>query len=259
MIDDEHAIELRTFGRRKGRKASPRQAALKDTVLPRVALDLSAPYTVLLPSGRRCPEGADEGALARAAPARPPSTMASPPHGEKELPVWLEIGFGGAEHLIWQAKHNPDALLIGCEPFEDGVMKALDAIQSGAIENIRIHMGDARDVLRWLPEASIARAFVLFPDPWPKRKHQKRRLVNSQTLALLARVLKPGAELRFGTDIGDYARSALEAFQHEPRFKWLANTPADWRVRPADWPETRYEAKAEREGRRRYYFRFERV
>ena len=236
MIDDEQdiAIELRTFGRRKGRKASPRQAALKDTVLPRVALDLNAPF--LAPTGS------------------PPGSL---PEGAKQL--FLEIGFGGAEHLIWQAKHNPDALLIGCEPFEDGVMKALDAIQSGAIENIRIHMGDARDVLRWLPEASVTRAFILFPDPWPKRKHQKRRLVNSQTLALLARVLKPGAELRFGTDIGDYARSALEAFQSEPRFKWLADRPADWRIRPDDWPGTRYEAKAEREGRRRYYFRFERV
>lgn len=231
MSDDEHAIELRTFGRRKGRKASPRQAALKDTVLPRVALDLSAP------SGRLS-RGESEGATKN---------------------LFLEIGFGGAEHLVWQARHNPDVTLIGCEPFEDGVMKALDAIQSGPIDNIRIHMGDARDVLRWLPDASIARAFVLFPDPWPKRKHQKRRLVNPQTLALLARVLKPGAELRFGTDIGDYARSALEAFQREPRFKWLADRPADWRIRPADWPETRYEAKAEREGRRRYYFRFERV
>ncbi|MEQ1652987.1 MAG: tRNA (guanosine(46)-N7)-methyltransferase TrmB [Hyphomicrobium sp.] len=234
MTTDDHDLELRSFGRRKGRKASPRQAALLRDVLPRVALDLSAPSA----SGGRLDEGES-------------------PDAPKKL--FLEIGFGGGEHLVWQARHNPHATLIGCEPFEDGVMKVLDAIEQGPLDNIRVHMGDARDVLRWLPEASIARAFVLFPDPWPKRKHQKRRLVNPQTLALLARVMRPGAELRFGTDIGDYARSALEAFQREPRFKWLADRPADWRIRPTDWPETRYEAKAEREGRVRYYFRFERV
>ena len=234
MTTDNQDLELRSFGRRKGRKASPRQAALLRDVLPRVAVDLSKPF--LAPSG---------------------FPTVSRPEGAEQL--FLEIGFGGAEHLVWQAKHNPNITLIGCEPFEDGVMKALDAIEHGPLDNIRIHMGDARDVLRWLPDASIARAFVLFPDPWPKRKHQKRRLVNAQTLALLARVLKPGAELRFGTDIGDYARSALEAFQHEPRFRWLADRPSDWRIRPDDWPETRYEAKAEREGRVRYYFRFERV
>ena len=120
-------------------------------------------------------------------------------------------------------------------------------------------MGDARDVLRWLPEACIGRAFILFPDPWPKRKHQKRRLVNDLTLALLARVLKPGAELRIGTDIGDYARTLLLAVATEPRLRWQADGPEDWRVRPADWPQTRYEAKAERDGRRCYYFRFVRI
>jgi tRNA (guanine-N7-)-methyltransferase len=229
--DDDPSRDLRSYGRRKGRKASPRQAALLRDVLPKLALDLSAP------SGR-LPSGESEGANKK---------------------VFLEIGFGGGEHLIWQAKHNPDATLIGCEPFEDGVVKVLDCIDRDKIGNIRLHMGDARDVLRWLPEASIARAFILFPDPWPKRKQQKRRLMNAQSLSLLAHVLQPGAELRFGTDIGDYARSALEAFSQEPRFHWLADGPGDWRVRPADWPETRYEQKAEREGRIRYYFRFVRV
>jgi tRNA (guanine-N7-)-methyltransferase len=213
MPTENISFDLRSYGRRKGRKASPRQAALLRDVLPKVAVDLTSP----------------------------------PPQGGGE-PLFLEIGFGGGEHLIWQARANPNATLIGCEPFEDGVVKVLGAIEQ--------QMGDARDVLRWLPEASIARAFVLFPDPWPKRKQQKRRLVNPQTLTLLALVMKPGAELRFGTDIGDYARSALEAFAHEPRFKWLAERPTDWRVRPGDWPETRYEQKAGREGRRCYYFRF---
>ncbi len=231
LDDSNNPLELRSFGRRKGRKASPRQAALLRDVLPRVAVDLSSPS----PLGERVG-------------VRGPTSE-----------TWLEVGFGGGEHLIWQAQHNPGVTLIGCEPFEDGVMKVLAAIAQGPLTNIRIHMGDARDVLRWLPPASIARAFVLFPDPWPKRKHQKRRLVNAQTLSLLARVMKPGAELRFGTDIGDYARSALEAFASEPRFKWLAERPADWRIRQSDWPETRYEAKAAREGRVRYYFRFQRV
>jgi tRNA (guanine-N7-)-methyltransferase len=243
MTKDDLTLELRSFGRRRGRKASPRQAALLRDVLPRVAVDLSAPCPA--PSGRL-----------------PATTWKSPCRaGESEgaNEKWLEIGFGGAEHLVWQARHNPAVTLIGCEPFEDGVVKVLDVIDHDKLANIRVHMGDARDVLRWLPDGAIARAFILFPDPWPKRKHQKRRLVNPQTLALLARVLKPGAELRFGTDIGDYARSALEAFASEPRFTWLAERPSDWRIRPADWPETRYEAKAAREGRVRYYFRFQRV
>ena len=271
MTTDGHDLELRSFGRRKGRKASPRQAALLRDVLPKVAVDLTSPPPSGEAMARGFPlpislplkwgEGQGEG-RPLAQNILPPLTPAlSPLSAEtgRGGGVWIEIGFGGGEHLIWQAQHNPGVTLIGCEPFEDGVMKVLDAIAQGPLTNIRVHMGDARDVLRWLPEASIARAFILFPDPWPKRKHQKRRLVNSQSLSLLARVMKSGAELRFGTDIGDYARSALEAFASEPRFTWLADRPADWRIRPADWPETRYEAKAAREGRVRYYFRFERV
>lgn len=230
MSDDVDPRELRSFGRRRGRKLSGRQEALKRDLLPRVALDVSTPC------GRR-----DEGEL----------------HGAKE--TWLEIGFGGGEHLVWQSLHNASVTLIGCEPFEDGVVKVLSAIDEKKLSNIRLHMGDARDVLRSLPGASIGRAFILFPDPWPKRKHQKRRLLNGATLDLLARVMRPGAELRFGTDIGDYARSALLAFKQEPRFKWIASGPQDWRIRPDDWPETRYEQKAKREGRVCYYFRFERV
>ncbi|MBK9080544.1 MAG: tRNA (guanosine(46)-N7)-methyltransferase TrmB [Hyphomicrobium sp.] len=222
--------------------------------------------------GRRCPEGADEGAGCRYPDRQSTPSPQPSPHGESGRPapcgrldegesqsanqLWLEIGFGGGEHLLWQAEHNPQVTIIGCEPFEDGVVKVLTVLDQTKLSNIRLHMGDARDVLRWLPPASIDRAFILFPDPWPKRKHQKRRLVNRATLDLLARVMKSGAELRFGTDIGDYARSALLAFKAEPRFEWTAQAAADWRVRPDDWPQTRYEAKADREGRRRYYFRF---
>ena len=229
-MTDESTRELRSYGRRRGRKASERQDALKRDLYPRVAVDLSAPAPPGLLSGKES-EGVS-----------------------KDL--CLEIGFGGGEHLVWQAQHNPGAGFIGCEPFEDGVVKVLTAIDEQHLANIRLHMGDARDVLRWLEPQSVSRAFILFPDPWPKRKHRKRRLVNPGTLALLVRVMKPGAELRIGTDIGDYARTMLEAFRTQEAFRWQAESPQDWRLRPADWPQTRYEQKAEREGRCRYYFRF---
>lgn len=231
--DDEQSDtdELRSFGRRHGRPMSARQAKLWATVLPRVAIDLKS-----------------------AAPAGPAALF---PNAVSE--IWLEIGFGGGEHLIWQAEHNPRVGHIGCEPFRDGVIKVLDAIDTRAIANIRVHADDARDMLRWLPEGSITRAFVLFPDPWPKRKHLKRRLVNPTLLAALARVLRPGGQLRLGTDIGDYARTMLMAAQHETRLHWQAETANDWRQRPLDWPQTRYEAKAEREGRNSCYLQFERI
>jgi tRNA (guanine-N7-)-methyltransferase len=219
MIEDkgsEH--ELRSYGRRRGRKPSARQAALLRDGLLQITVDAA--------------EVAD-------------ASLA-----------WLEIGFGGGEHLLWQARHNPRALIIGCEPYEDGVIKVLSAIETEGLKNLRIHMGDVRDILRALPQGALDRAFILFPDPWPKRKHRKRRLVNSSLLELLARALKPGAELRIATDIGDYARTMLEAFRSEPRFAWQAESPADWRTQPADWVETKYEAKAIEAGRRRYYFRF---
>jgi tRNA (guanine-N7-)-methyltransferase len=221
MIDDDRPKEheLRSYGRRRGRKPSARQAALLQDDLPRLTFD----------------------------PATPPQGFAE---------AWLEIGFGGGEHLLWQARRNPDVALIGCEPFEDGVIKVLTVVKDEDLKNIRIHMGDVREILRHVRPASIDRAFILFPDPWPKRKHRKRRLVNSSLLRQLAEVLRSGAELRIGTDIGDYARTMLEAFAGEPRLLWQAKSPADWRARPSDWPETRYEAKAVREGRKRYYFRF---
>lgn len=224
--DHPHSTELRSFGRRRGRKPGPRQQRLWDERLPQVAVDLSRPLA------DQTPAGCDR--------------------------VWLEIGFGGAEHLLWQAAHNPSALLIGCEPFEDGVVKALSGIEDGALGNVRLHADDARPLLRWLPPASLDRAFVLFPDPWPKRKHVKRRLVATPLLDLLAVAMKPGAELRVATDIGDYARTILLALLPHPAFEWPARGPADWRVRGDDWPSTRYEQKAVREGRARYYFRFRR-
>jgi tRNA (guanine-N7-)-methyltransferase len=238
ILPDPHAAsaeseshDLRSYGRRRGRKPSARQAALLEQGLPRVALRLSDP-----------------------APA-PLGELFAPPRTE----VWLEIGFGGAEHLLWQARANPHVGLIGCEPFEDGVVKALSAIEREKIANIRLHADDARPLLRWLPDASIARTFILFPDPWPKKRHHKRRLVSVATLGELARVMCPGAELRIATDIGDYARWILLAIREQHSFRWTAQDPRDWRERGSDWPSTRYEQKAVSEGRRCRYFRFLRV
>ncbi len=228
--DDErpYSEEIRSFGRRRGRKPGPRQQRLWDERLPDLAVDLSKPLAAQLPAG-------------------------IPPQ------LWLEIGFGGAEHLLWQAQANPQAFIIGCEPFEDGVVKALAGIEDHHLTNVRLHADDARPLLRWLPDASLDRVFILFPDPWPKRKHVKRRLVGTPTLDLLARVMKPGAELRIGTDIGDYARTILLAMMAHKDFIWPAKGPQDWRIRGDDWPSTRYEQKAIREGRPRYYFRFQRA
>jgi tRNA (guanine-N7-)-methyltransferase len=170
--------------------------------------------------------------------------------------VWLEIGFGGAEHLLWQAERNPRIGFIGCEPFQDGIVKALAGIQDRRLENVRLWPDDARAVVRWLPSRSVGRVFVLFPDPWPKKRQQKRRLLNAATLSDLARVLKTGGELRIGTDIGDYARTILIAAQSVPDLCWNAQRPSDWRQRPRDWPPTRYEAKAIAAGRRCTYLTF---
>jgi tRNA (guanine-N7-)-methyltransferase len=220
--------DLRSYGRRRGRKPSARQAALLHDVLPRVAVDLSRPPPARL--GELFTPAVDE--------------------------VWLEIGFGGAEHLLWQARNNPSVGLIGCEPFEDGVVKALSAIEQEKLANIRLHADDARPLLRWLPAAGIGRTFILFPDPWPKKRHQKRRLVSAATLDQLARAMRPGGELRIATDIGDYARWILSAVREQQGFRWLASRPADWRERGPDWPPTRYEQKARAAGRKCTYFRF---
>lgn len=240
--------ELRSFGRKHGRKPSPRQERLLRDVLPRVSLDLSNPP--LQPLTQLFEAVSDT----RPLPAFGRTGQTPPPSG-----LWLEIGFGGAEHLVWQATRNPGVALIGCEPFEGGVIKALAAIETQRLSNIRIHPDDARPLLRWLPPASLDRVFILFPDPWPKTRHIKRRLVAKPLLDQLARTMKPGAELRFASDIGDYVRTALLSLMNHGQFHWPAESHRDWRERPADWPETRYEAKAIREGRRRYFFRLTRA
>lgn len=157
--------------------------------------------------------------------------------------VWLEIGFGGGEHLAGQAAQHPEVGFIGCEPFIDGVAKLLTAIEEEGISNIRLHDSDAREVIAALPDASISRVFILFPDPWPKARHHKRRLLQPDFLDALARVLKPGAQARFATDVRSYADHALEVFLSDPRYDWQAQRADDWRVAPTDHLTTRYESK----------------
>lgn len=173
--------------------------------------------------------------------------------------VWLEIGFGGAEHLLWHAAARRDVGMIGAEPFEEGVVKALAGVAAQGLENVRLHGDDVRPLLDWLPAASLDRAFVLFPDPWPKARHAKRRLVAPALLAQLCRVLRPEAELRLATDIASYAGEMLLAVRRQGGFVWQVQSPSDWRLRPSDWPETRYERKARRAGRHPYFLRLRRI
>jgi tRNA (guanine-N7-)-methyltransferase len=205
---------MRSFGRIKSRTLKPRQAALFDTLLPQIAVP--DPATGPIEPGRLKPDAAE---------------------------VWLEIGFGGGEHMAEQAARRPDVLILGCEPFLNGVGSALRHIDQQALKNVRLHAGDARDVLAALPDASLDRIFILFPDPWPKARHHKRRLVQPETATELARVLKAGGRLRFVTDWKDYAAWTLERLLNERRLLWLAERADDWRVAPSDHVTTRYEEK----------------
>jgi tRNA (guanine-N7-)-methyltransferase len=222
---------LRSYGRRKARPLSVRKQHLIEALLPELRLVLGA------------------------APPSPPGNLFPPPVGQ----VWLEIGFGSGEHLLWQATHHPTVGFIGCEPFINGVSSLLGQLEASGIKTIRIHDGDAREVLDWLPDASLGRVFLLFPDPWPKKRHQKRRVLTSETVGQLARVLKPGGAFRFASDDGDYAGEALRIILASGDFDWTAESAKDWRVRPSDWPETRYERKALSAGRKPAYLSFRRL
>jgi tRNA (guanine-N7-)-methyltransferase len=217
------------FGRRKGHPLKPRQAALFDTLLPRIALDLTGP-----------------------APPDVPALF-----GDVD-DVRLEIGFGGAEHLVAQAQAEPRTGFIGSDGFVNAIAKALAAIDALKLDNIRLHFGDASELLNWLPDAALARIDLLYPDPWPKRRHWKRRFIQDESLKRLARVLAPGGELRFATDIADYAVYALARVMRSPDFEWTAECADDWRQPWPHWPGTRYEAKAKREGRVPSYLIFRR-
>ncbi|WP_455371937.1 tRNA (guanine(46)-N(7))-methyltransferase TrmB [Limibacillus halophilus] len=214
------------YGRRKGRPLRANQKAALDKLLPRLRIDLES------------------------IPADPRGLFT--PRAER---LWLEIGFGGGEHCAWQAKHNPSAGLIGAEFFINGVASLLKQLDDQQSENVRVHEGDALDLLAALPESCLDRVFILFADPWPKARHHKRRIVSRQTLDRLAELMKPGAELRVATDDPSYRLWILERVTDHPWFDWTAQEPNDWRERPEDWPPTRYEEKAIREGRKPVYLR----
>lgn len=229
MTEPGDTYRNRTYGRRKGHKLSARRQNLVDELLPRLRPDTAQPFNTEQLFGGQVSD------------------------------LWLEIGFGAGEHLLWQAAENPDVGFIGCEPFINGVANLLAGIDEQGLENVRVHDGDAREILPWIASGSIGRIFLLYPDPWPKARHAKRRFINAATLEELSRIMRPGAELRIASDIGDYLRTALETLMPSPDFEWLAERPSDWRNRPEDWPRTRYEEKALREGRKGHYLRFMRT
>jgi tRNA (guanine-N7-)-methyltransferase len=173
-------------------------------------------------------------------------------------PVWLEVGFGGGEHMVHQAVANPAVGIIGAEPYINGVAMLLGKIRRAEARNIRIHPGDARDLMDVLPDGSVSKAFLLYPDPWPKKRHHRRRFVTPEHLDPLYRALALGAEFRIATDIPDYVRQALEEVP-KAGFEWLAERAADWRAPWDDWISTRYEQKALREGRVPHYLTFRRI
>jgi len=202
---------MRTFGRIKSRPIKPRQAALVETRLP----------------GLRIPAGAvDPRALMPAA-----------------RETWLEIGFGGGEHMAAQAARAPDVLILGAEPFQNGVASAVRHIDEQNLQNVRLHDDDVRELMSRLPDGCLSRVFVLFPDPWPKTRQQKRRLVQAETVAEFARLLAPGGRLRFASDVASYVDQALGRITANPAFRWTAERADDWRVPPADHITTRYEEK----------------
>jgi tRNA (guanine-N7-)-methyltransferase len=200
------------YGRRKGPKLSQRQAGLRQTLLGELAWRIG-----------------DDPA------SQFPNTVQD---------FWLEIGFGAGEHLVWQAREHPQAGLIGAEPYEMGVAKLLTKLEETPLNNVRLYEGDGREIIEALPDASLSRFFLLFPDPWPKTRHHKRRFLQTEMLDLLAAKLKPGSELRFATDDKSYLPYALERLMAHSAFRWMAQEAADWKGRPADWPPTRYETKA---------------
>ncbi len=218
------------FGRRKGKKLRAHQAGLIDTLLPRLAIDLTIP---------------------------PPADLRSLFGGVDD--VRMEIGFGGGEHFVSEAERHPRTGYIGAEPFVNGMAKALAAIEARDLGNIRLHHGDAAELLAWLPASSLARVDLLYPDPWPKRRHWKRRFVQDESVAALARVLKTGGEFRFATDISDYTAWTLVRLLRSRVFVWTAERADDWRLPWPGFDSTRYEAKAKREGRRSSYLTFRKL
>lgn len=222
MSADKKPDQRRTiYGRRRDRRLRPGQRDLVENLLPKLELD---------------PVSTD---------IFDPRTGFGPDLGD----VWLEIGFGGGEHLAWQAVANPGTGIIGCEPFINGVAKLLTRVRDDDLSNVRFYRDDARLLVERLRENSLGRAFILFPDPWPKTRHHKRRIISDEVLGHLARALSDDAELRIATDDAGYLEWILWHLRRHPAFRWQASSPADWRNRPDDWPVTRYQEKAVAAGR----------
>ncbi len=219
------------FGRRKGHKLRPHRAALLETLLPQLAVDI----------GRPAPDDM------RALFPVPVSRLA------------LEIGFGGGENLVREALAAPDTGFIGCEPFINGMASALAAIDAHGLKNIRLYHGDAIELLDWLPAASIGQVDLLYPDPWPKKRHHKRRFVSNDSVARLARVVAGNGVFRFATDIDHYAEWTLFRLLRSQDFEWTAERADDWRKPWRGFAGTRYEAKAIKEDRTPCYLVFRRV
>ncbi|MEO6217547.1 MAG: tRNA (guanine(46)-N(7))-methyltransferase TrmB [Sphingomonas sp.] len=223
-MNDPNTIR-RLYGRRQGHKLRLGQAALVEELLPRISVPETGPLNAHTLFG-------------------------------DDRPLEVEIGFGAGEHLAGQAAARPESGFIGCEPFLNGVVGALNHVRDEKLENVRLHMGDALDVIERLPDASLARVYLLHPDPWRKARHAKRRMVNHGPLDLIAAKLQPGAEFRLGTDDPTYCRWAMMVMNTRTDFEWLAEHPRDFLTRPDDWPETRYERKARRQGHEVWYFRY---
>jgi tRNA (guanine-N7-)-methyltransferase len=219
------------FGRRKGHKLRPRQAGLFETLLPRLAIDLTRP-----------------------APPELAALFADP-----VTAVCLEIGFGGGEALLAEAKATRHVGFIGVEPFVNGMAKALAGIEAEGLKNIRLHFDDALGLIAWMPDASLDRVDLIHPDPWPKRRHWKRRFVQDETVSQLARILRAGGEFRFVTDIADYATWTLQRLLRSPHFEWVAQRADDWRNPWPGFTGTRYHAKAAREQRSSCFLLFRRI
>jgi tRNA (guanine-N7-)-methyltransferase len=219
------------FGRRKGHKLRAHQADLVEHLLPRLVLDIATPSP---------PD------LAR---------LFDPPAHN----VRLEVGFGGGEHLIAEAWAFPNTGFIGCEPYVNGMAKILTQIEAHNIGNIRLFAGDAAELLAWAPPLTLERIDLIHPDPWPKRRHWKRRFVQDSTVTAMSRVLKPGGEFRFVSDIDDYSAWTLAHVLRSPDFAWMAERACDWRQPWTGYTKTRYGAKAEREGRHAAYLRFRKL
>lgn len=221
----------RLYGRAQGHKLRPAQQALVNELLPRL----------------EAPDG----------PLTARALFGDADNLGRELE--LEIGFGGGEHLAWQAEQRPHVGFIGAEPFLNGIVALLGHIRDRSLANVRLYRGDALDVLERLPDASLSRVYLLHPDPWPKARHAKRRFVNDAPLDFVAAKLRPGGEFRLGTDDPTYCRHALAVMARRTDFAWQAQAAGDFLARPADWPETRYERKARANGHEVWYFRYRRA